>query len=119
MHLHCGNSHTNVNTEVLMESSENEIITESGLFQNEVEGGVSQSSVQQTLLAVTMLKAQTLSYLFDILAGCIFVECWTLAFQVQPRFQNTTCFIATEKSLYRCGSWSQILDASSTESGSF
>ena len=77
--------------------SEYRIIRQSGLFENEIEPGVLHSSVQQTraLDEYEMYKPSATDYvsilsgLRDILADCMFVERWTGALQVQPRFRNT------------------------------
>ena len=77
--------------------SENKIIMQSKLFENETGLGVLQSRVQQTQALEEHQKHKPCttdyvsirSMLCEIFADCMFVERYTGALQVQPRFQNT------------------------------
>ena len=78
------------------ERSENKVITQSGMFKNEIRSGLLQSSVRQTrvLQEYQMRKPRAtdyvliLSVLCEIFADFMFPERWTRALQVQPRFRN-------------------------------
>ena len=84
-----------VNIEI--EHSENKIITQSGLYENEIVPGILQSSIQQirVLQKHQMHKpcatdyVPFLSLIYELFADCTFVKRWTGSFQVQPRFRNT------------------------------
>ena len=75
----------------------NEVIAQSGLFENEIGPGILQSSVQQMqgLQAHQSHKPRAtdylsiLSLLCEIFADCMFVEHWTGALKVKHRFWNT------------------------------
>ena len=74
---------------------ENKIVTQSGLFVNEIGCGVLQSSAQQTLALHEYQRHKTsathyVSILFtlsEIFEDCMFVERWMGVLQVQPRFR--------------------------------
>ena len=81
----------------LIEHSENKIVTQSGLFENEIGPGVLNSSIQQIRLLeeYQMHKPSVTEYVSilskfcEIFADCMFSECWTGALKVQPRSRNT------------------------------
>ena len=83
--------------EEAIEHSENKMITQYGLFENDIGPGVLQSSVYQTRALQEYQKhipcatyyVSILSMLCEIFADCMFVERWTGAVLVQLRFRNT------------------------------
>ena len=68
----------------VIEHSENEIITQSGLFENEIRPGVLQCGVNKPMCNYVSF----LSSFYELFAECMFLERWTGASQVQPRFRN-------------------------------
>ena len=80
-----------------IEHSENRITFQSGMFENEIGLGVLQSSVQQArvLLEYQMQEPHATDYMHvdsvcvvRNFADYMFVDYWTKAPQVQPRFRN-------------------------------
>ena len=79
-----------------IEHSENKIITQSGMFENEIGPGLLESSVRQTHALQEYQRhrpcatdyVSILSMFSEIFADCMFLEYWTGILQVQPRFRN-------------------------------